>query len=128
MTAGSPPDQLLRLWRQGAFELIASPALLAEFVSVIERPSVARYIRSSHERGRALRAELEAATVMVDPVGEMPATSRDPTEDLILHAAVEGQAEFIVTGDDDLLVLEELNGVPIVTPARFLAHLKASSE
>ncbi len=65
---------------------------------------------------------------MVHPVGALPATSRDPTDDPILHAAVEGHAEFIVTGDDDLLVLEEFNGVPIVTPARFLAHLRSSSE
>jgi hypothetical protein len=38
-----------------------------------------------------------------------------------LEIAVVGRADCLVTGDQDLLVLDPFQGIPIVTPARFLA-------
>jgi uncharacterized protein len=51
---------------------------------------------------------------------------RDPKDDKFLELAVSGQANHIVSGDDDLLVLHPFRGVAIVTPAAFLAGLSAS--
>ncbi len=52
--------------------------------------------------------------------GTLPTrVSRDPDDDNILAAAVEGQTDFIVTGDKDLLVLKEYQGIPILTPRAF---------
>lgn len=45
---------------------------------------------------------------------------RDPDDDRVLAAAIRGEAEAIVTGDDDLLVLEAFEGVLILTPREFL--------
>jgi putative PIN family toxin of toxin-antitoxin system len=45
--------------------------------------------------------------------------SRDPDDDNILAAAVAGECDFIVTGDKDLLVLKEYQGIPILTPRGF---------
>ena len=50
--------------------------------------------------------------------------SRDPDDNRILEAAVAGAADYIVTGDQDLLVLGEFEGIAIVTPTRFLAILR----
>jgi uncharacterized protein len=46
---------------------------------------------------------------------------RDPRDDKFLHAALNGEAEAIVTGDQDLLVLDPFHGVRILSPAAFLA-------
>ena len=43
----------------------------------------------------------------------------------ILACAVEGGADYIVTGDRDLLVLERFQGIPIISPAAFAAVLDA---
>lgn len=47
---------------------------------------------------------------------------RDPKDIIILAAAVATNTEAIVTGDLDLLVLTEFNGIPILTPQAFLSR------
>lgn len=44
---------------------------------------------------------------------------RDPDDDNILAAAIGGQVECILTGDDDLLTLKKFRGIPIISPAEF---------
>jgi uncharacterized protein len=44
---------------------------------------------------------------------------RDPDDDAILSLAVSAQADFIVTGDDDLLSLKKFEAIPILTPREF---------
>lgn len=54
---------------------------------------------------------------------EIPAVTRDPKDDYLLAYAVVGEADYLVTGDDDLLVLGNVEGVKIVTAREFLAIL-----
>ena len=49
---------------------------------------------------------------------------RDPKDNMILETALCGKADFIVTGDKDLLVLNPYEGIPIITPKKFLEILK----
>jgi predicted nucleic acid-binding protein len=48
---------------------------------------------------------------------------RDPKDNKFLEVAVAGQAEVLVSGDEDLLVLHPFRGIPIVSPAEFLELL-----
>ena len=50
--------------------------------------------------------------------------SRDPDDDKFLEAAIEGQAQYVVTGDKDLLGLKTYRGIRIVRPAAFLPMLR----
>jgi predicted nucleic acid-binding protein len=45
---------------------------------------------------------------------------RDPRDDKFLEVAVNGRADAIVTGDQDLLVLNPFQGIPILSPAGYL--------
>jgi putative PIN family toxin of toxin-antitoxin system len=47
---------------------------------------------------------------------------RDPNDDMILECAVLAGAQFIISGDKDLLVMESYREIRIVTPAEFLAE------
>ena len=49
--------------------------------------------------------------------------SRDPKDDVFLACALASRSDFLITGDDDLLVLGEYYGTDIVTPSRFLEIL-----
>ena len=49
--------------------------------------------------------------------------ARDPDDDAILACALEAQAQAVITGDRDLLVLHPFRGIAILTPAEFLARL-----
>ena len=56
----------------------------------------------------------------MEDVGPLPQPAcRDRTDDNILAIALASQADCIVTGDKDLLVLGEYAGIPIITPADF---------
>lgn len=48
---------------------------------------------------------------------------RDPEDDWVLATAISGQAEVIVTGDDDLLTLGTFQGIAILTPRQLLERL-----
>jgi predicted nucleic acid-binding protein len=54
------------------------------------------------------------------------AALRDPTGTPVLACAVEGHADYVVTGDRDLLDLGRFRDIPIVSPAAFAALLQAN--
>jgi putative PIN family toxin of toxin-antitoxin system len=66
---------------------------------------------------------LEAQAEIARPTRRVDAVSRDPDDNRVLEAAIAGHADYIVTRDGDLLDLQEFEGIPIVSPARFLAIL-----
>jgi uncharacterized protein len=56
-------------------------------------------------------------------IGERIRVCRDPNDDFLIETAVAGGADYLVTGDEDLLSLKEYRGVPIVRLYDFLAIL-----
>ncbi len=77
------------------------------------------------------KSEANAVLAMVRRDSETVAASpldqpvcRDPADDWILAAALAAQADCIVTGDKDLLVLKSHRGIPILTPRQCLEWLQ----
>ena len=70
------------------------------------------------QRGRFLDALLDEAEWITTNV--VINVCRDPKDNMILELAVSGRADVIVTGDQDLLVLDPFQGIRIVTPEAFL--------
>jgi uncharacterized protein len=73
----------------------------------------------SEERRNAFISEIALLSAQIEVSGALKAC-RDPDDDKLLEIAVLGQADCIVTGDQDLLVLDPFQGVRIMTPASFL--------
>jgi putative PIN family toxin of toxin-antitoxin system len=69
-------------------------------------------------------AMLDTVSTPVSGTMKVSGVARDPDDDTILGAAIEGCAEYLVTGDQDLLALGEYEGIRIVTPRAFLERLK----
>jgi putative PIN family toxin of toxin-antitoxin system len=57
----------------------------------------------------------------------LQAVPRDPEDNMVLECAMEGHAQYIVSGDNDLLVLKEFRGIQIVRASEFLKVLDQSS-
>jgi len=70
-----------------------------------------------------LRARLESICEMVE-IGEIPDVVRDPKDNHVVAAATRSQSNYIVTGDEDLVVLSPYEGIEIVKPADFLKLVK----
>ncbi len=96
--------------------LLKSSSTEAELIEVIDRPYLARLIAPA---ARARVLELMALAELV-PIAERIAACRDPKDDKFLELAVNGQADVIVSGDADLLVLNPFRGILVVPPATFV--------
>ena len=105
--------------RKGDYVLLYSEELINELTEVLARPKLKKYglndetidafIGSILAKGEAVRL-----LTVVD-------VCRDPDDNLLLSLALDGKADYIVSGDKDLLDLIEFEEIPIMTPSDFLA-------
>ena len=98
-------------------EILLSIELLGELSSVLGRKKFDRFV-TSKERDEFLETFVERARLV--EVIEQVQECRDPKDDKILDLALNGDAKFIISGDQDLLVLNSFRNVTIVTPEEFL--------
>lgn len=114
-----PPGQIVTALLAQTFELVLSPGIIEEVETALALPKIRKYLREADEALRWL-ADIVALADLVLDTGNVTGVCRDPGDDTVLAAAVEGRASAIVTGDDDLLTLREYNGIIIVAPRPFL--------
>ena len=120
----SPPGLLLaRVIEGGDLELTLSMAILEEVSRAMHYPGVRKRIRATDEELALRLAMLDTLSSPVDIHAEALGISRDPGDDKILATAMEGCADYIVTGDNDLLILGEYEGIQILTPRALLELL-----
>ncbi len=111
------PDAVLEALVRRDGSLLFSPPTYDELCTRLYR---AKFDRWLSRRGREdFLARVEAALQFVWISGARMGC-RDPEDDKILETALMGDAECIVTGDRDLLVMSAFRGIPIVTPREFL--------
>ena len=120
-TAG-PPRQIVSAWVDGRFELIASPALLAELRDVLARPKFRRWI-STATAVDFIGGLADDALVLDDPPA-LPGVSPDPDDDYLIALARAAQADYLISGDRHLLDLTDPDP-PVLTPRQFLELIDA---
>ncbi len=106
------------------FTLVTSVILLDELEGVLLRPRIAARTGWNDERRRLFLSELRLNAVVVEPKERLQIVAEDPADDRVLEAAVEGHADFIVSGDSDLLQVGLFRGTSIVTPRQFLTLIE----
>ncbi len=118
LLANSVPARAVRK-AVGEAQLLVSDATMTELADVLARPKFDPYV-SLEDRQQFFRL-LGRIALMVPMVHTIRAC-RDPRDDKFLELAVNGEADLIVTGDDDLLALHPFRRIPIVTPAAYLSR------
>lgn len=120
LAPGGTPARVLRAWLDGAFELIASDALLAELDRALAYPKLRQRIEAGE--AKELVELLRREALMTNDPKEPPNTrSPDPGDDYLIALGAVAQAA-IVSGDGHLLGLAD--AVPVYSPAEFLAVLE----
>jgi putative PIN family toxin of toxin-antitoxin system len=111
--------EILRLWRKdNAFQVIVSDPILAEVIRALLEHGIADSLVEDFVTALHLLA------LVIDNMYIVRHIAQDPSDDIFLAAALEGQADYIVTLDRHLLSLKQYHGVQIVRPALFLRHLR----
>lgn len=99
--------------------LIFSKELLEEFIEVAKRPKFRRFFSQEDIEGILENIEEYAAFINVKT---SITTCRDPKDNFLLSLAFDGKADFLLTGDKDLLDLGKLGKTSIVTISDFLKN------
>jgi putative PIN family toxin of toxin-antitoxin system len=120
LSAKGSSSEILRASRDGEFELVISEMLLAELARTLAYPKLRK--RIPPEKAAAFANWVrDHGTLAEDPASPSPVGSRDPDDDYLLALAINRRA-YLVTGDQDLLVLSD--DLPILAPAQFLTQLR----
>jgi putative PIN family toxin of toxin-antitoxin system len=100
--------------------LLFSDNTLLELFEVVQRPKFDRH--ASRQKRRQAVADIAAMAIRIDPAAIAP-LCRDPKDDMLLALAIAGEADFLITGDRDLLDLGAIGGARILSPADFVVLL-----
>ena len=118
------PARLLDLWREERFLPLMSEPILAEIERVLSQPRLRRGYGLTAAQVEELMKGLRRFALVTPGKVAVTGVARDPDDDKLLACAVEGAADYLVTGDHDLLALESYQGIPIITAAAFVRVLE----
>jgi putative PIN family toxin of toxin-antitoxin system len=123
LNPGGVSYELLRLAKQGAFELYISDEILEETAETLHYPRLRERYTYSDADIIAFCQDLALISTLVSDVPVVQVV-RDPDDDKIVACAVAVDADYLVTRDKDLLTLEEHEGISIISPEAFLRMLR----
>jgi putative PIN family toxin of toxin-antitoxin system len=112
------PFQCVERARAGEIQVVTCPELVEELADKLEL----RLHFSAEQVAETLADYLGFLRVVQIPK-VLNAVPRDPEDNMVLECAIEGQAQYVVSGDNDLLVLKEFRGIQIVRAGDFLKVL-----
>lgn len=118
------PKKLIRAWQNDQFILIISPLLLRELEEVSQRDKFRQYHLFKDQMVELVdNIKASAEIIPSTPEEQLPIRSRDPKDDKLLACALSADVDYLVTGDEDLLVLSEnpaLGKLKIISVKKFL--------
>lgn len=110
----SIPGVILKSWRKGSCELVISQYILDETARVL--PRLVR-LNFTSEKIRDLLQSFHTFAHLVEPDAATDPSLRDPNDQKVLATFRAAKADYLITGDKDLLALADR--YPILTPAEF---------
>jgi putative PIN family toxin of toxin-antitoxin system len=114
LTEGICAKLLIRARRRD-FDMILCDGIPQEFKRVLKK----KFAASPHEMSEAVIILSAAAQDILRQTDAIAPICRDSDDDLILACARDAVADYIVTGDEDLLVLKNYEGISIINPRKF---------
>lgn len=125
ISSGGPPAKLLKLWKEKRFILVISGDLIEEITEVLRREDILDKYGLSPRGIFHLVTSLKLGAEMVTPLAlsDLPINCRDPKDNILLALAFAAEADYLVTGDKDLLTLKsnkKLDKLKIATAKELL--------
>lgn len=118
---GNPTcKEIAELLKQKSFVYLTSFELLDELTKTLQKPKFINL--NQDETNKFLRLIRKRAKIIFSD--ESITLCRDLKDNIVLECALAGKANFIVTGDKDLLALKKLKNISIITPKKFIKQLK----
>ena len=116
---GGFPFRVVKLWENASLVLITSVATIRETERVLNYPKIKRVYRLTDDDINRVVSNLVKYSVFVDLVSKVDVIREDPEDNNILATAIDGRADYIISGDKHLLHLKNYKGIDIITPKEF---------
>jgi hypothetical protein len=110
-------NYLERILADTRFDLLISQRGMDELELVLKRPKFEKYI--TEEQIKTLISLIRRRSNFIDVTSKI-VLSRDAKDDYLLSLSLDGQADYLITGDDDLLVLKKFEQTIILKIADFI--------
>ena len=114
LTEGLCSGLLIRARKQ-AFNLVLCDDIIQEFEGILMK----KFKLTSIDISEISTIVSEAASEILHKLGPIPNICRDPNDDMIIACAIDAAADYIVTGDEDLLILKRYKDIVIINPRNF---------
>ncbi len=124
LTTKGNPAKIINRWKAGFFDLVISLPILKEIQRVILYPKIKKRLNWTEVETSEFLLGLAQFGIMVSGESKVDVIKEDPTDNKYLACAQEGQADYIVTGDQHLLKQGRYKGTKIVTPKEFVDILR----
>jgi putative PIN family toxin of toxin-antitoxin system len=112
--------RLMTLVAEGQITLIVSPDILEEIRRVLAYPKIQKLHRRTKQEIEQFIRQTAKIAVVTPGTLEVNAIQADPSDNIFLACAVEGRADYIISGDHHLKDLGVFQGIEILDPAAFL--------
>jgi len=119
----SYPREIERCWRRGEFILVTSREIVEEINRVLHLPRIQVKYHLAESDIQAFVLTLIHKGNCVSGELALKGVAPDPGDDKIISCAIEGEAQFIVTGDKALWQLKEYQGIKIINAEEFIKVL-----
>lgn len=116
LTEGLCSGLMIRARKQ-AFSLVLCDDIISEFESILRK----KFKITSADVFEISAIVSEAASEIIHGLSPVPNICRDPNDNMIIACAVDAHADYIVTGDEDLLILRKYKNIVIINPRNFEA-------
>lgn len=121
------PSRIINAWRDGLFLLVSSPPILIEIERVLHYPKIKGKYNLSRKQISLVLENIRKYSMITPGKLELNLIQEDPDDNKFVQAALEGQAQYIVSGDLHLQKLRSYRDIRIVSPKEFVAKILSSS-
>ena len=118
------PYKIIRQALEENYRIIISPTILKEVRKVLKDPRE-KFVLTEKEVDDIVESIMLYAEV-IEPTISVDVVKQDPNDNHIIACAITAKAAFIITRDNDLLVLKEYEGIMIITPEEFMSEINKS--
>ncbi len=120
LTKHGPSAQLLQAWREHAYILVTSLEIVKEIRRVFQYPHITQKYHLQQDDIESLINLIEHEAVILSDSIKLDVIKDDPEDNKILACALEADAQYIVSGDRHLLILQHYKNIAIVRVTDFL--------
>ena len=117
------PSRIMNAWREGLFILVTSESLIEEAARVFRYPRISSKYGLTEEQIRRILRNLRIYALVTPGKLGIKAIKEDPDDSQVIVAAVEAEADCMVSGDPHLLNLGAYRGIRVVPPKQFVKML-----